>query len=149
MDNSGHNGGTRVEQTLLRVMQNAGLGGLRCQAADLPGTPDAVSDDLRIACFANGCFWHAHERCRLARVPGTNANYWRQKFERNKARDRRAIEALGARGWKVLTVWECADRLADPAELQKCVNLVVRHGLRRTEVVARTDGSRKCSVLCQ
>ena len=44
-------------------------------------------------------------------MPKTNADYWGQKIARNVARDKRALDALDAMGWRSLTIWEC--ELAD------------------------------------
>lgn len=40
-------------------------------------------------------------------MPSSNVEFWRKKFEKNVARDRMAIEALRAGGWRVGIVWEC------------------------------------------
>jgi DNA mismatch endonuclease (patch repair protein) len=61
----------------------------------------------RIAIFVHGCFWHRHEGCPRATMPRTNQNYWLQKFSRNVARDKKALNDLTALGWSVIVVWEC------------------------------------------
>ncbi len=70
----------------------------------LPGTPDIVMRKYGIVIFIHGCFWHGHEG--HLHLPQTNADFWRTKIERNKARDARQKEELLAMGWSVLTVWE-------------------------------------------
>jgi DNA mismatch endonuclease Vsr len=77
--------------------------------------PDIVFTRRRKAIFVNGCFWHNHEVCRPTRTPKARADYWTAKFEKNKVRDRSAIEALAFVGWETLTVWEC--ELSDEAVL--------------------------------
>ena len=42
-----------------------------------------------------------------ARVPKTNIEYWTNKVERNRKRDRNAAQELKASGWDVLVMWEC------------------------------------------
>lgn len=73
----------------------------------LPGKPDLVFFGRRKAIFVNGCFWHAHENCRYASLPKTRVDFWRDKLRNNRARDRANIALLEAKGWKVLTVWQC------------------------------------------
>jgi len=80
----------------------------RLDARDLPGRPDIVQRGRRKAIFVHGCFWHGHDCPRGARAPKANADYWRAKIARNRARDAAAIEALAAAGWSCATVWECA-----------------------------------------
>lgn len=51
--------------------------------------------------------------------PVANAEWWRRKIERNRARDRDTDRSLSKAGWTVVRVWEheapqaAADRVAD------------------------------------
>lgn len=77
-----------------------GLGGVRRSA-------DIVFRAERVAIFVDGCFWH---RCpEHASTPRTNAEYWRQKFERNVERDRQTDLLATEAGWRVLRIWEHDD----------------------------------------
>jgi DNA mismatch endonuclease, patch repair protein len=97
-------GTSRTEVRFRRALWAAGARGYRCKLK-LPGRPDVAFLAIRWAVFVHGCFWHGCQKCRLPR-PKANADFWRQKLERNAARDR-AVEAdLAAAGWKVITVWE-------------------------------------------
>ncbi|MCC6914904.1 MAG: DNA mismatch endonuclease Vsr [Rhodospirillaceae bacterium] len=79
----------------------------RLHSRHLPGSPDLVFPRLRSAVFVHGCFWHRHKGCRRASVPASRRDYWMAKFDRNVARDRKAIRDLRKMGWRVLVVWEC------------------------------------------
>ncbi len=87
----------------------------RLYRRDLPGTPDLAFSKLRRVIFVNGCFWHQHSGCSLARLPKTRLEYWLPKLERTTKRDVASLTALDAIGWKVLVVWEC--ETAKPASL--------------------------------
>lgn len=54
----------------------------------LPGHPDLVLRKYRSVIFVNGCFWHGHEGCKYYVLPKTNVEFWRNKIERNKFRDK-------------------------------------------------------------
>jgi len=71
------------------------------------GRPDLTFVSLRAVVFVDGCFWHGHEECKRSSSPKTRPDYWRQKIERNRSRDRRNREALTNQGWRVLSIWEC------------------------------------------
>ena len=88
----------------------------RLQRADLPGKPDIVLPKFKTVIFVNGCFWHRHPGCKRATLPKSNAEFWRQKLEKNVARDRRNIQTLKDLGWYVLIIWEC--ELKDTMTLQ-------------------------------
>ena len=90
--------------------------GYRLQRADLPGRPDIVYGRRKLAIFVHGCFWHGHDCPRGARMPKANADYWRAKIARNRARDERTLAAYPAMGWRALVVYEC--ELKEPATLE-------------------------------
>ena len=74
-------------------------------------TPDIVLPKYRMAVFVDGDFWHGcPQHARRSEVRGPNENLWRQKVERNRERDRRAVELAEGLGWKAVRVWECEIR---------------------------------------
>ncbi len=90
----------------------------RTHNRDLEGSPDFANRRARWALFVHGCFWHRHG-CSATTTPGRNREFWEAKFARNRARDQRAAEALAARGFRVLVLWECETKRAPPEELQQ------------------------------
>jgi DNA mismatch endonuclease (patch repair protein) len=101
--------GTGPEQAVRRALRSQGVF-YRLGGWDLPGRPDLVMPGRRLAMFVHGCFWHGHACPRGAREPKTNIAYWRAKIARNRARDALTLEALAARGWRPVVVWECETR---------------------------------------
>ena len=79
----------------------------RLHRKDLPGAPDLVFPARHKVIFVHGCFWHGHACPRGARLPKTNADYWREKIARNRKHDRQHQRHLRQLGWSVLTLWEC------------------------------------------
>ncbi len=70
----------------------------------LPGQPDVVVPGLRLAIFADGCFYH---RCpEHGHVPKSNVDYWLPKLARNQKRDRANRRALCRMGFAVWRLWE-------------------------------------------
>lgn len=69
--------------------------------------PDVVFTRSKVAIFVDGCFWHG---CVLhGTTPKSNVEYWVQKLEANKERDRRVDQELAANGWNVIRCWEHDD----------------------------------------
>lgn len=89
----------------------------RLHAKDLPGHPDLVFRPRRKIVFVNGCFWHRHANCLLARMPKSRLDFWEPKLEGNRLRDQRNNHELAREGWKVLTIWEC--ELKDMVRLER------------------------------
>jgi DNA mismatch endonuclease (patch repair protein) len=75
----------------------------------LPGKPDLVFPRLKAVIFVHGCFWHGHD-CHLFKWPRSNTEFWREKIEKNRIRDKSDQIAIAERGWRQLVVWECAFR---------------------------------------
>lgn len=103
---------TKPEMLVRRAAHALGYR-FRLHRKDLPGSPDLVFPSRKKVIFVHGCFWHGHDCARGARMPKTNAEYWRAKMAGNVARDERVRAELAALGWEVLTVWECELKDAD------------------------------------
>lgn len=69
------------------------------------GHPDFVFLNKKVAIFVDGCFWHGHD-CRNTR-PSDNAEYWKNKRERNISHDKQITNLFESRNWTVLRIWEC------------------------------------------
>lgn len=72
-----------------------------------PGKPDIVLPKYHTIIFIHGCFWHGHENCKAAKLPETNAEFWRKKLSDNEVRDRKNIEKLRNKCWNVIVIWQC------------------------------------------
>lgn len=81
----------------------------RLHRRDLPGCPDLTFPKYSLAIYVNGCFWHGHN-CSFFKWPSTNAEFWRQKINKNMYRDQANHQKIKQRGWRVLIVWECGLR---------------------------------------
>jgi len=73
----------------------------------LPGKPDIILPRFKTVIFVHGCFWHGHDNCKYFVVPKTRTEFWLDKIEGNKKRDKENIAHLKNNGWNVLTVYEC------------------------------------------
>lgn len=65
---------------------------------------DVVFPRLKIAVFVDGCFWHGCPE--HASWPKSNAEFWREKIEANRARDVDTNVRLTEAGWQVVRIWE-------------------------------------------
>src|SRR5271165_4661856 len=102
----------------VRAMLRSLAPGYRLCRHDLPGKPDIVYAGRKLVIFVHGCFWHGHGCPRGARSPKANADYWRAKIARNRARDEKTLAAYADMGWRALVVYEC--------ELKDCAVLTAR-----------------------
>ena len=98
-------GNETTEKRLASLLRKARQSGWR-RHRPLPGRPDFVWPKAKVAVFVDGCFWHGHD-CGKNVTPKTNAEAWRDKINRTKARDRQTRRLLRKQGWTVLGIWEC------------------------------------------
>jgi DNA mismatch endonuclease (patch repair protein) len=99
--------GTRPEVLLQSELRRRGLR-YRTNVERLPGRPDLVFTDARVAVFCDGDFWHGRHwrRLRHQLADRFNPDYWTAKIAANRSRDRRARTALLRLGWRVVRCWE-------------------------------------------
>lgn len=124
--------GTGGELAVSGALRRMGVS-VRRNVKSLPGSPDLVTDDGRLAIFVHGCFWHRHRGCSRTTTPKRNRPFWLAKFEANVLRDRRKAKALRARGVDVLVIWECETK-----SLEKVTARLARALARRGERLTTT-----------
>lgn len=93
-----------TELKLIKLFKQYKIEGWR-RRQNLFGKPDFYFPKLKIALFADGCFWHG---CRCKKLkPATNTQYWIAKVARNRKRDRAVNSELKKRGYTVIRIKEC------------------------------------------
>lgn len=141
---------TKPEMLIRRGLHARGLR-YRLQDQSLPGRPDLVFPRYHTAVFIHGCFWHAHG-CALSKLPATRQDFWRAKLTANALRDRKAVDALQAVGWRVLVIWECAlrgsSRQRESVVLERAAKFIQDSDLDLLEIAAAGALSDDC-VLTQ
>lgn len=109
---------TKPELTVRKILRELGYLGYRLHRKDLPGSPDIVFIGRKKIIFVNGCFWHGHDCKAGQRLPTVNKEYWENKIENNKKRDKNNISLLAQHGWDILTVWSCELKNIDMVKMK-------------------------------
>lgn len=86
--------GSELRRRNLRFYKNVGT---------LPGKPDIVFSDAKVAVFIDGDFWHGY---RFPSWEKKLTKFWREKIRRNRERDRRNFAELRKMGWHVIRLWQ-------------------------------------------
>ena len=113
---------TKPEMMVRKALHKIGYR-YRLHDRSLPGTPDLTFRKYNAVIMVNGCFWHGHD-CALFRMPASNREFWRDKIENNRRRDKRAISQLTESGWRVLTIWECSLRGGRKSRFDELISAV-------------------------
>ncbi|MET8488589.1 very short patch repair endonuclease [Streptomyces tendae] len=101
--------GSRDTAPEIAVRRLLHASGLRYRVnVPVPGMPrrtiDIVFPRAKVAIFLDGCFWHGCPQ--HATQPKSNAEWWRNKLDKNMARDLGTTRHLQDQGWTVLRFWE-------------------------------------------
>ncbi len=72
--------------------------------ASMKGKPDIVFLKQKLCVFLDSDFWHGWQYPRWKRL--LKDDFWRDKIEQNRKRDRRNTAFLRRSGWNVLRLWE-------------------------------------------
>ena len=126
-----HSRDTAPEMIVRRFLHAAGLR-FRLHDQRLPGAPDLVFPNRRVALFVHGCFWHQHPDCQAASRPKSRRDYWDRKLDGNVARDARHLIDLAVAGWTAMVIWECESR-----NLQRLAALAARIREKKPEIDIR------------
>jgi DNA mismatch endonuclease, patch repair protein len=93
---------TGIERMICAMIRSFGATP-ELHAPDLPGRPDFVLRNQRIAVFVDGDFWHGW------RFPAWRlklSEKWEQKIASNRRRDALNFARLRRAGWQVIRIWE-------------------------------------------
>lgn len=97
---------TSIEVALRKALWKKGYR-YRKNVKELPGTPDIVFNQYKIAIFCDSEFFHGKDwevlRPRLEK--GEHSNYWVNKISRNINRDDEVNKKLLFQGWTVVRFW--------------------------------------------
>ena len=116
---------TTPEQVIFSALEQYGLVFAR-HADNLPGRPDVVFCEAKLAVFIDGDFWHGW---RFPLWKHKLSDKWRNKIAGNRKRDQRNLRTLRRCGWMVLRIWEHQVENAP----DKCLERIVAAWQRRTE----------------
>lgn len=116
-------GNKTTELRLRQSLVGSGIRKWHMHDRTLPGSPDFVFKESRLAVFVDGCFWHACPRC--YRLPSSSQHYWESKARNNAARDRISRAKLRDMGWLSVRFWE--HDLKDLSKVRRIITLALEH----------------------
>lgn len=93
---------TGLELEVRRALWKRGVP-YRVHPKGIVGRPDIGLKGRKVAVFIDGCFWHGCPVCKD--YPTTHRDFWRRKFQVNRARRRKVRRALQQAGWVIVEVW--------------------------------------------
>lgn len=95
---------THFELSFLNILKKNIKKRFETNVPDIKGKPDIVFRKYKVCVFLDSDFWHGWQYPRWKHVLKTD--FWVNKIEGNRRRDRRITAYLRRKGWTVLRFWE-------------------------------------------
>jgi DNA (cytosine-5)-methyltransferase 1 len=113
--------GTTPENRLFEMLSDLGIEFARNTRPlqDLRREADGTIEDIKLAVFVDGCFWHGCPE--HTRATKSNTLWWREKIDTNRARDAETTALLKRSGWRVIRVWEHEDPAVAASRIARVV----------------------------
>lgn len=111
---------TGPERMMADAFSSCGLT-WKSHVRDLPGRPDFVFWEAKVAVFVDGDFWHGWHFCKWR---DKLSEKWEAKIEANIRRDTKNHRRLRRKGWSVVRLWEHQIMNNIQACLDRVINLV-------------------------
>lgn len=99
-----HSKDTKFEKDFIMALRKATRKKFKTNVASIKGKPDIVFDKDKICIFLDSDFWHGWHYPRWKHL--LKNDFWRNKIEDNRDRDRKITAYLRQRNWKVIRIWE-------------------------------------------
>jgi DNA (cytosine-5)-methyltransferase 1 len=127
-----HSSSTEPELILQKMLKKRGIK-FKSNELKLPGKPDIIIKNKKLAVFVDGDFWHGGQWFRRRKKTlseqfnhSKNKEYWLNKIKKNIDRDFSVTSDLIESGWSVLRFWESKIK-ENPEE---CANLISTASVR-------------------
>ncbi|MDD5083980.1 MAG: very short patch repair endonuclease [Candidatus Moranbacteria bacterium] len=108
---------TKLETNFIKLLRKNIQRYFTTHQRTIKGNPDIVFKKRRICVFVDSDFWHGWQ---FPRWKSTLKNdFWREKIENNRNRDRKTTRYLRKNGWVVIRIWEHSIRENPSVAIQK------------------------------
>lgn len=95
---------TKFEQEFIASLRKATRKKFQTNVPLIKGKPDIVFQKDKVCVFLDSDFWHGWYYPRWKHL--LKNNFWREKIENNRERDRKTSAFLRKDGWTILRFWE-------------------------------------------
>lgn len=95
--------GTKFENEFVKLIKAATRNKFEQNAKDLIGKPDVLFRKEKICIFLDSDYWHGWQFPRWKNL--LKNDYWKEKIDRNRKRDRKVTSTLRRNGWTVVRLW--------------------------------------------
>ena len=95
---------TKFEREFISALMKATRKKFQTNVVSIKGKPDIVFSKDKICVFLDSDFWHGWYYPQWKHL--LKNDFWREKIENNRKRDKKTTLYLRKNGWKVIRIWE-------------------------------------------
>lgn len=95
---------TKFEQSFIALLETEFSKRFVTHVRAIRGNPDIVFEKEKLLVFLDSDFWHGWQYPRWKHL--LKDDFWREKIEKNRERDKKTTIFLRRNGWTVLRFWE-------------------------------------------
>lgn len=114
--------GTKFESDFIEKLKSRTRKKIRLHVKELKGKPDIVFNRYKVCVFLDSDFWHGWQYPRWKHL--LKNDFWCNKIEVNRARDKKNTSWLRRRGWTVVRIWEHNIKKDVNKEMDKVLELL-------------------------
>lgn len=96
--------GSKIEERVFTEVLSNNLPIFIKNDKSIKGKPDLAFHDQKICVFIDSDFWHGWQYPRWKQL--LKNDFWREKIEKNRKRDKNTTQYLQRHGWTVIRIWE-------------------------------------------
>ncbi|MDO8676677.1 MAG: very short patch repair endonuclease [Candidatus Azambacteria bacterium] len=96
--------GTKFEKEFITTLRKISHKKFQINVTSIKGKPDIVFLKEKVCIFLDSDFWHGWYYPRWKHL--LKNDFWREKIEKNRKRDKKTTVYLRKYGWKVFRIWE-------------------------------------------
>lgn len=95
---------TDFEKQFISFLRKKIKNKFKTHCGNIRGKPDIVFKNKKICVFLDSDFWHGWQYPRWKHL--LKNDFWREKIEKNRKRDKKVSTFLKRNDWKVIRLWE-------------------------------------------
>jgi DNA mismatch endonuclease (patch repair protein) len=111
---------TRFEEDFIIALKKRTRRKFARNVKSIRGKPDIVFHKVKVCVFLDSDFWHGWQYPRWKHL--LKNDFWREKIEKNRARDRKTTLFLRKNGWAVIRIWEHSLKANFKREMDKVIH---------------------------
>ncbi len=115
---------TKFEEDFIKSLSKATRKKFKTHVRAIRGCPDIVFEKDKLCVFMDSNFWHGWQYPRWKHL--LKNDFWRNKIENNRRRDKKTTQFLRKNGWTVIRIWEHGIKKGTKKNIELIMNNLIK-----------------------